>query len=123
MNFTVYLIDFTRGVPAADVLVSLERLTEGSWRRVANCRTDDNGLVVDPTFSSDRHGIHRISIDTDNYFVALGIEPFYPNICITFRVSDLGQSAHIPVLIAPYGFSSYSAISRGPGMLAELDRI
>ena len=123
MDISVYIIDCTRGSPAAGVPVSLERLTDGNWEKLARHRTDDNGLVVSPGFSSDRRGMHRISIDIDSYFVGLGLEPFYPNICITFRVSELAESAHIPVLIAPYGFSSYSAIRRGPGMLAELDRV
>ena len=57
-------------------------------------------------------GVYNLRFDTDSYFAARGIRGLYPWVDVTFRVDDvdLGAGAshlHIPLLLSPYGYSTY----------------
>jgi len=48
----------------------------------------------------------RLTFFTEEYFAALKSETFFPHVDITFTVKA-GQHYHVPLLISPYGFSTY----------------
>jgi 5-hydroxyisourate hydrolase len=48
-----------------------------------------------------------MTFDTSAYFSAKGVRAFYPSVSIAFDVHDSGEHYHIPLLLSPYGYSTY----------------
>ena len=51
--------------------------------------------------------VYRLTFDTDLYFSSLGVEGFFPEAVIVFHVRDAGQHHHVPLLLSPFGYSTY----------------
>ena len=52
-------------------------------------------------------GIYRITFDTAGYYQRLGQRTFYPEVRIAFEVHDADQHYHVPLLLNPFGYSTY----------------
>jgi len=103
---TTHILDTAAGSPAAGVEVLLERLTDdGTFVKVAEGQTNDDGRILD-WFSRDNFstGNYRISFAVDSYFKG---DSFFPSVEIQFIVSDTNQHYHVPLLLSPYGYSTY----------------
>ncbi len=106
---TTHVLDTSRGRPAADVPVTLEaRDDAGAWRLVGRGVTDSDGRLRTLTQGHAlTAGVYRITFDTDAYFTRLGVEGFYPEASITFTVRNGAEHHHVPLLLNPFGFSTY----------------
>ena len=106
---TTHVLDIARGRPAIGVPVLLE-ICEGknAWRVVGSGVTDEDGrmrtLLAGAALEA---ATYRISFDTAAYFRAHGIEGFYPEVSIVFAVRDASSHYHVPLLLSPYGYSTY----------------
>jgi 5-hydroxyisourate hydrolase len=108
-GITTHVLDTSRGRPAAGIDVALERLADGLWESLGRGRTDADGRVR-ALLADGRPlvpGPHRLIFDTAPYFAALGTRSFYPQITIAFEVADPGEHYHVPLLLSPYGYSTY----------------
>jgi 5-hydroxyisourate hydrolase len=107
-GISTHVLDLASGVGGKDVPVTLEiRQADGSWRQVATARTDDNGRVR--SFGDDvvaEVATYRLSFDMSEYGQA-GKAAFFPEIDVVFRVSDASVHYHVPVVVSPYGYSTY----------------
>lgn len=109
-SITTHVLDTARGRPAAGVPVVLEYQSDhDEWSAVGRGATDDDGRLrtLVPAGEALRTGVYRITFDTDSYFAALGIEGFFPAAVIVFRVRDAAQHHHVPLLLSPFGYSTY----------------
>lgn len=52
-------------------------------------------------------GTYRVTFDTETYFRAKGAPCFYPEVAVMFRVEDPSEHFHIPLLLSPFGYSTY----------------
>ncbi|HKR01198.1 MAG TPA: hydroxyisourate hydrolase, partial [Pyrinomonadaceae bacterium] len=52
-------------------------------------------------------GTYRLTFDTESYFSGLDVECFYPLVAVVFRIDDTAQHYHVPLLLNPYGYSTY----------------
>jgi 5-hydroxyisourate hydrolase len=106
---TTHVLDLHLGKPAAGVAVRLERMdASGGWHAVARGVTDDDGRVADLLAQGALEvGVYRITFDTGAYFDAQRIEHFYPQVAVEFRVVDLSRHHHVPLLVSPFGYSTY----------------
>ena len=107
---TTHVLDTARGKPASGVPIVLEIATaDGSWDQLGRGQTDDDGRLRTLLAEGPRPaaGIYRLTFDTDSYFGALGIEGFYPSAQIVFRLSAPEQHYHVPLLLSPFGYSTY----------------
>lgn len=109
---STHVLDTSRGQPAANVTVILERLGgEGSasTRELIRTKTDADGRVREMLAEGSSLGVgrYRLTFDTGSYFASAGVEPFYPAVTVVFIVRDTGQHYHIPLLLSPYGYSTY----------------
>lgn len=50
---------------------------------------------------------YRVTFDTEAYFETTGAPCFYPEVAVVFRVEDPDEHYHIPLLISPFGYSTY----------------
>lgn len=109
-GITTHVLDTARGRPAGGVPVALEILEEsGAWTSLGKGATDGDGRLRTLTDGfTMKAGTYRITFDTRTYFVAVGVrEFFYPQASIDFVVVDPMQHFHVPLLISPFGYSTY----------------
>jgi len=107
---TTHVLDTARGRPAAGVSVVLERRSpEGAWREAGHGTTDADGRCRDilPPASPLDPGVYRLVFDTGAYFKTRGQEAFYPSVTVAFEVRSPGEHYHVPLLLSPYGYSTY----------------
>ena len=112
---STHVLDTSRGRPAAGVPVMLEQLgadgavgTGGAVRVVGRHVTDADGRVRELASGGTLGGgAYRLTFDTAAYFSALGAEAFYPSVAVTFVITDAGQHYHVPLLLSPFGYSTY----------------
>ena len=109
MGISTHILDTTRGRPAAGVAVLLERGTGTGFERVGGGTTDSDGRVKPllPSETALDPGIYRITFAVGDYFHGLGIDAFYPEVQIQFCVGSSTEHYHVPLLLNPYGYSTY----------------
>ena len=108
-GITTHVLDIARGRPAAGVPVTLEAKLEGGWTVVGRGATDADGRLRDlapPDFVL-HEGAYRLTFDTGTYFAAAGAEGFYTEVVVSFVVRDAAAHYHVPLLLSPYGYSTY----------------
>jgi 5-hydroxyisourate hydrolase len=101
-HVTTHVLDTVTGLPAAGVAV----LLEGHGVRVEGV-TDDDGRVRDLGPDRLAPGTYRLSFATFEWFLAQGRESFYPEVVVTFAVTEPDRHLHVPLLLAPYSYSTY----------------
>ena len=109
-GITTHILDTSSGVPAAGIPVVLERKTHSSgWQTVAEGITDIDGRIKDllPAAEAFLPGHYRLIFDTSAYFAMRNIECFFPQVTIGFVVKDALQHYHVPLLLSPFGYSTY----------------
>jgi len=107
---TTHVLDTGRGRPASGVAVTLERLSDtGEAMLLARGTTDADGRLRDllPAEPRPQAGAYRLTFDTGAYYRALGKESFYPSVAITFVVRAPEEHHHVPLLLSPFGYSTY----------------
>ena len=104
---TTHVLDTSRGHPAAGMPVVLERAVESGWQLLARGTTDADGRVRDLLESAPQDGRYRLTFDTDAYFRAVGEAGFYPEVSVTFVVGPGEEHYHVPLLLSPFGYSTY----------------
>lgn len=107
-GITTHVLDTARGRPAAGVPITLElRQPDGSYKNIGSGQTDVDGRLRTLTGSAIDAGVYRITFDTAAYFASTGGEGFYPEAAIVFTVKDPSEHFHVPLLISPFGYSTY----------------
>ncbi|XP_035681428.1 5-hydroxyisourate hydrolase-like isoform X2 [Branchiostoma floridae] len=107
---TTHVLDTSLGRPAAEVPIKLyrtgERLGE-EWSQVSSGQTNSDGRCNN-LLNTLEAGVYKITFDTATYFNKNGIRQyFYPYVDIVFEVQDPNQHYHVPLLLNPFGYSTY----------------
>ena len=108
-GITTHVLDTARGRPAAGVPVTLEMRGEGGWRALGRGATDADGRLRDllPADFALSAGDYRLTFDAGAYFAGAGAEGFYAEVVVSFVVRDPAAHYHVPLLLSPYGYSTY----------------
>ncbi len=105
---TTHILDTSLGRPAAGVAVRLEQRVADAAKLIAEGVTNEDGRIADwmgeQTLSE---GVYRITFEIDAYFAKHGTESFYPSASIDFRVRNTSEHYHVPLLLNPFGYSTY----------------
>jgi 5-hydroxyisourate hydrolase len=105
VTISTHVLDTVKGQPATDVYVRLERNDATGWKQLSEARTDADGRVA-----------HRVPIrgwQAGGYRLVFYVEPylgggaFFPEIVVAFQVADNRRDYHIPLLLSPYGYTTY----------------
>lgn len=100
MSLSTHVLDTTRGQPVPGVPVRLERDGDGGWGHVASGVTDADGRLRDwVSAAAWGAGTYRLGFDVDT--------AFFPVVFIVFRVTDPERHHHVPLLLSPYGYTTY----------------
>lgn len=109
-GITTHVLDLALGAPARGVTVKLELHTKDKgWVTLADRKTDEDGRVRDLLATGARldAGRYRLTFATGDYFRGRNQDCFHPEAAITFDVNDVAQHYHVPLLLSPYGYSTY----------------
>jgi 5-hydroxyisourate hydrolase len=108
-GITTHVLDTARGRPAAGVPVTLEARGAGGWTTLGRGVTDADGRLREllPADFPLGEGDYRLTFDAGAYFAALGAEGFYAEVTVAFVVRDAAAHYHVPLLLSPYGYSTY----------------
>ena len=105
MGLSTHVLDAAEGRPAAGVPVRLERSVGDGWVPVADGLTDGDGRLAGWVDSSLlAAGLHRLVFDTGAY---LGPSAFYPQVVVSFVITDPDRHYHLPLLLSPFAYSTY----------------
>ena len=106
---TTHVLDTAAGRPGRGIAIELERAgLGGGWQPVGAGATDDDGRLRTLTPPGPvEPGTYRIRFQTGAYFAAQGLAGFFPVVEIQFTVADGAQHYHVPLLLSPFGFSTY----------------
>jgi 5-hydroxyisourate hydrolase len=108
-RISTHVLDTAKGAPASGILVALKRAAPDrrTWDSVGSAITDENGRIASVLDASEtlQEGTYQLIFHVGDYFEAR--EHFYPEIAVQFRVNDPSAHYHVPLLLSPYGYTTY----------------
>jgi 5-hydroxyisourate hydrolase len=112
-HLTTHVLDTARGVPAEGVAIEVHQLSGGERRRVATVRTQADGRTTLPLIGGTEGvpGVYELTFHVGAYFRRAGFSlpepPFLDEIVIRVGLADALRPYHVPLLVSPYGYSTY----------------
>lgn len=107
-QITTHILDTSSGTPAKDVAVTLYFNNADGWQKLAADRTNQDGRIGawldDEVLAGGQYKLH---FATAEYYEREKVATFYPFVEIIFTVADDGQHYHVPLLLNPFGYSTY----------------
>ncbi|KAA0714587.1 5-hydroxyisourate hydrolase [Triplophysa tibetana] len=107
---TTHVLNIAKGVPGANMTISLYRLDPVSsvWNELTTRLTNEDGrclgLITKETFIA---GVYKMHFETEKYWNSLGEISFYPFVEVVFTVTDASQKYHVPLLLSRFSYSTY----------------
>ena len=102
MSVSTHVLDAVAGRPAAGIAVRLfagdDLLAEGVTDGDGRCRLTEAATAAGP---------HRLVFATGAWFAERGVTAFWPEVTLTFTVSEPAGSHHVPLLLSPFAYSTY----------------
>ena len=111
-RLSTHVLDTSRGKPAAGVRIDLAMISK-ERRLLRSTTTNMDGRTDEPLLSGSslETGVYELTFHAGEYFRANGLEvtapPFLDEVVIRFGVADANANYHVPLLLAPYGYSTY----------------
>ncbi|TDO35215.1 5-hydroxyisourate hydrolase [Kribbella sp. VKM Ac-2527] len=102
---STHVLDTTTGRPAAGVQVILEEIDP--FTVIGSAITDEDGRAGELGPAIGRPGNYRLIFETSLYYAKAGQTCFYPQVIVSFSVTDASKHLHIPLLISPFAYSTY----------------
>jgi 5-hydroxyisourate hydrolase len=112
-RLTTHVLDTMRGRPGAGLRLELFRLQGDGQERLLEARTNDDGRLDAPLLEGGalRPGIYELVFHVGDYFrqagASLPAPAFLDVVPIRFGIASGSEHYHVPLLIAPYGYSTY----------------
>jgi len=107
-GITSHVLDTSRGKPAEGIAIRLERkAADDSWQPIKEDVTDSDGRVPNLVDDGLAVGHYRIGFQVEEYFQLQKVKAFYPIVQIEFTVEAADQHYHVPLLLNPFGYSTY----------------
>jgi 5-hydroxyisourate hydrolase len=123
MAITTHVLDTSAGKPGSDIAVELSRRAgDGFWELLATANTNADGRVTEwqqlsvipsgmapssMALATVMPAVYRLSFAVAAYFTARGCASFFPEVQVVFEIVDTSRHYHVPLLLSPYGYSTY----------------
>jgi 5-hydroxyisourate hydrolase len=106
---SVHVLNLENGLPSANVKVVLEAQQNNQWTEISSGTTDEQGRISDlyPKDSALQKGIYKVTFKTGDWFRQKNQRSFFPEVPVVFVIDGSLEHYHIPLLISPYGYSTY----------------
>jgi 5-hydroxyisourate hydrolase len=107
-GISTHVLDTALGRPAQGLMVRLAVERPQGFVLLAKQITDAQGRIADLLGNAPLEvATYRLHFDTDGYLRSVQQTPFFPQVEILFRVSDASSHYHVPLLLSPFGYSTY----------------
>jgi len=112
-HLSTHVLDLSRGTPAEGVRLDLFRLKSSQREKLRAAITNRDGRTDRPLLESDPlpAGTYELVFHTAEYFRRVGSPlanpPFLDEIVLRFGIDPAAGSYHVPLLVSPYGYSTY----------------
>jgi hydroxyisourate hydrolase len=107
-SITTHVLDMARGIPAVGLSVTLHVHSANGWQEAGRGVTNEDGRVSNLLGEQNlKAGRYRLIFDTAAYLGRSNAFSFFPEIAVLFEVQDANQHYHIPLLLSPFGYSTY----------------
>jgi 5-hydroxyisourate hydrolase len=112
-RLSTHVLDVSRGVAAAGLTIDLHIVREGTREPVTSVTTNGDGRTDAPLLAGERiePGIYELIFHAADYFrragVALPDPPFLGDVIVRVGLADATGTYHVPLLLSPYGYSTY----------------
>jgi 5-hydroxyisourate hydrolase len=107
-SLSSHVLDTSIGRPAAGVALVLEQRQGDSFASIATATTNSDGRAANFVGTgSIVPGEYRLRFATAEYHAIRGEAAFFPEVVIHFVVTEPDAHYHIPLLLAPFGYSTY----------------
>ena len=103
-TLSTHVLDTSLGSPAAGITVVLETV---AGQAIGDGITDGDGRVGSIGPERLESGDYRLRFASGPYFAGRGVDAFYPEVVVVFTIADADQHYHVPVLLNPFGYSTY----------------
>lgn len=106
---STHVLNTASGKPAAGVAVVLQFQADKNWEELGRGITDMQGRAADLYLPKKPllPGIYKLVYETGTYFKGQGVKTFFPQIEIIFEVEKIDDHYHVPLLLSPFGYSTY----------------
>ncbi|MEP4194051.1 MAG: hydroxyisourate hydrolase [Aliishimia sp.] len=110
---TTHVLDTARGCPAEGIHIELFRITDSTRTSIAQATTNADGRTDSPILPKGKlsAGTYELVFLTGNYLSNAGLTTsdikFLDEIPIRFGIDDDNLHYHVPLLLSPYGYSTY----------------
>jgi len=104
-KLTTHILDTSLGLPAAGIPVLLLR----NEHELARATSNSDGRLDTPLLEGDawQDGHYTLRFLVGDYLGRAGDTPFFDRIDINFFIADATKPTHMPLLLTPYGYSTY----------------
>ncbi|MBZ5727873.1 MAG: hydroxyisourate hydrolase [Acidobacteriia bacterium] len=109
-RISTHVLDTARGAPAAGVRVRLYACEGNSRHPMKSAVTNADGRTDEPLLEGERlrQGWYELEFSVAGYFGETGESPpFLGEVVVRFGVSDPLANYHVPLLVAPHGYTTY----------------
>ena len=106
---SVHVLNLENGLPSANVEVVLEKNSGNNWVKLNQQFTGPNGRIsaLYPENKKLEQGIYKVTFKTEDWFRKNNQKTFFPEVPVIFKVDGSVSHYHIPLLLSPYGYSTY----------------
>lgn len=97
------------GLPSPGVSVTLEKQGGEGWSKLNTGTTNEQGRITAlyPEGKALEKGTYRVTFKTGEWFRKHQAATFFPEVPVIFEADGSVPHYHIPLLLSPYGFSTY----------------
>ena len=112
-RLTTHVLDTMHGRPGAGIRIELLRVQEDAQEPLLEIRTNADGRADGPLLGEAQlqAGTYELRFHMGEYFADAGVDlpdvPFLDVVPIRFGIASADQHYHVPLLISPYGYSTY----------------
>ncbi len=116
-RLTTHILDTAAGRPAQGIGIELHRIEASGGRAASGPLLSlaangggrcDHPLLEGPALLA---GVYELVFQAGRYFAGQGIDlptpPFLDEVVIRFGIADPAAHYHVPLLISPYGYTTY----------------
>jgi 5-hydroxyisourate hydrolase len=102
-TLSTHVLDTATGRPAAGMAVTLQ---DSAGTVLGEAVTDDDGRVR-PLGGRLEPGDYRLTFATGDHFARQAVAAFHPRVSVEFTVTAAGEHYHVPLLLSPFGYTTY----------------
>ena len=107
-KLTTHILDTSMGIPASGVRVVLYSLSSsGDRRELSSQTTNIDGRTDVPLLTSLEIGDYEIDFHIGSYYESTSTDTFLSIVSVRFHLDSSAMNYHIPLLVSPYGYSTY----------------